>query len=262
VGSRLLIAIPGITLGILLVYAGPIPLAAGLVIIALLGLLELNSLIAATRPLRWATDLGAALCILLPLVGSSPEHQVLIGVVAVLVLAMIGGLIAVRRHEVTLQLSVTVFGALYLGVPFGLLVAMRQLPHGAGAVANVLVGTWAFDTFSYLGGRAWGRRPIAPRTSPHKTVEGFIIGILGGTGCVVIAGLYMPYFTFLQSLLIGVSVCVGAFVGDLVESMIKRDADVKDSGHLLLGHGGILDRFDAVLVSIPVAYFVTTWLVG
>ena len=260
-GNRLLIAIPLVALAIVVVYAGPIPLALALVVFALLALLELNSMIAATRPLRWATDLGSALCIVLPLVGQSPEHQLVIGVVATLVLAMIGGLIAVRRDEVTLQIAVTVFGALYLGIPFGTLVATRQLPHGATAVANVLVGTWAFDTFSYLGGRAWGRRPIAPRISPNKTVEGFIVGLIGGTFSVLLAGLYMAWISALQSLILGVAICLAAFIGDLVESMFKRDADVKDSGWLLMGHGGILDRFDALLVSAPVAYLVTTWLV-
>jgi phosphatidate cytidylyltransferase len=129
-------------------------------------------------------------------------------------------------------------------------------------VVNVLVGTWVFDTASYVGGRLWGQRKIAPRTSPGKTLEGFVVGLIVGTFSVWFAGLYMDWIGGLQSLLLGLAICLSAFVGDLFESLLKRDVQVKDSGKLLLGHGGVLDRFDALLFTAPTAYLITVALIS
>lgn len=261
-GSRLLIAIPGIALAAAVVYVGGPVFALVLAMIAILGLVEFRSLTAADRPIRWAGDLGAALCIFLPLLGSHDERQLLLGAVLILLISAIAGLLARRRDFVTLRVAVTAFGTLYVALPLGTLVALRELPHGGAAVANVLVATWSFDTFSYLGGRTWGRTPIAPRTSPNKTVEGAAVGVVGAVLALVVAGLYMDWISVTESIALGVAICVAAFAGDLFESLLKRDAQVKDSGRILLGHGGILDRFDALLFSAPVAYFATIWLVG
>ena len=160
-----------------------------------------------------------------------------------------------------MRVGVTAFGAVYIGIPLGLFVALRELPNGAGAVTNILVGTWAFDTFSYFGGKLWGSHPVAPRTSPNKTVEGVICGVIGGTLAVVIAGLYMDWLSAGDSLVIGLIVCGFAYVGDLFESLIKRDVGVKDSGALLAAHGGVLDRFDAVLFTAAAGYLATIWVV-
>jgi phosphatidate cytidylyltransferase len=107
----------------------------------------------------------------------------------------------------------------------------------------------------------WGTHPIAPRISPGKTWEGFGSGLVVGTFAVWFAGLYMDWISGAQSLILGVVICLASFLGDLFESMLKRDAQAKDSGKLLLGHGGVLDRFDALLFSAVAAYFLTTWLV-
>lgn len=260
--SRILVAVPGIAVTIGLVVAGGIPFAVVVALIAVLGLLELRSLLAEYRPLRWASDLGAAACVLLPLVGGDPARQVLTGCAVVLGASVVGGLIAVNREEISLRVGMTAMCGLYLGLPLGCLVAMRELPQGASAVANVLVGTWAFDTFSYFGGRTWGKRPIAPVTSPNKTVEGAAIGLLGAILAMVIAGLYIDWLAWWESVALGVAICVAAFAGDLFESMLKRDAGVKDSGRLLGGHGGVLDRFDALLMSAPVCYLITLFFLS
>jgi phosphatidate cytidylyltransferase len=261
VRSRLAIAIPGIALAVLVVAVGGPLFAAACAVIAVVGLYELYNLTAAARPLRWAGYLGALLCVVLAWAGGDPERDLLAGVTVSLLLAAVGGLVLRRREDMTARIAVTLLGTLYLGLPLALLVLTRELPDGAGAVANVLVGTWAFDSASYLGGRLWGARSIAPRTSPGKTLEGFLVGLVAGTLAVWFAGLYMEWISGVQSLLLGVVICLAAFLGDLFESLLKRDAHAKDSGKLLLGHGGVLDRFDALLFSAPAAYFLTVWMI-
>jgi phosphatidate cytidylyltransferase len=260
-GSRIAVAIPGIALAIAVVYVGGPLFVAVVVAIALVGIYEYLNLVAGIAPLRWAAYAGTALTVALPAMVDPPERAVALGAAAIVVLSAVAGLILRNREEVTIRVALTVLGAVYIGVPLGLFVATRELPNGAGAVANILIGTWAFDTFSYFGGRLWGTHPIAPRTSPKKTVEGFVAGVVGGTIAVWVAGLYMDWIDHLQSLVLGLVICLFAYVGDLFESMLKRDIGVKDSGRILAGHGGVLDRFDAMLFTAAAGYFATVWLV-
>ncbi|MBI2684660.1 MAG: CDP-archaeol synthase [Actinobacteria bacterium] len=259
--SRLLIAVPGIAIAIVGVAAGGVTFALVALAIALLGLLELQNLLAEFRPIAWPASVGAAAIVLLPLVGNSPERQLLVGVATIVALAVVAALTVADRDEITLRAAIAVFSGLYVGLPLGVLVAMRTLPNGADAVAVVLVGVWSFDTLSYVGGRLWGQTPIAPRTSPKKTWEGFAVGLVGGTLAVFVAQLYLDWLGALDAVILGVVICLAAYVGDLFESLIKRDVGVKDSGRILLGHGGILDRFDALFFAAPVAYLAITWLV-
>jgi phosphatidate cytidylyltransferase len=227
----------------------------------MVGVYEYLNLVAEIAPLRWAAYAGAAATTVLPSLIDPVERAVALGVALAIVFGAVAGLILKHRDEVTIRVALSVFGALYLGVPLGFFVATRELPDGAGAIANILVGTWAFDTFSYFTGRAWGTHPIAPRISPNKTVEGFVGGIIGGTLAVWVAGLYMDWIGHVESLILGVVICAFAYAGDLFESMIKRDIGVKDSGRLLGSHGGVLDRFDAMLFTAMAGYFATIWLV-
>lgn len=267
-GNRIAVAIPGIVAAIAVVYVGgPLFLAAALVI-AFGAIYEYLTLVAGGEPLRWAAFAGVGVLVVLPFVIDPPERAVALGSAAAVMLAAVAALMLKDRVEVTIQVSLTVLGAIWIGVPLGLFVATREIDHGraaghgAAAIANILVGTWAFDTFSYFGGRLWGKHPVAPRTSPKKTVEGLISGVVGGTLAVWVAGLYMDWIDHAQSLLLGLILCAFAYVGDLFESLIKRDIGVKDSGRILGEHGGVLDRFDAILFTAAAGYFATVWLVG
>ncbi len=259
--SRVLVAVPGIALAVAAVALGGPLFALAVALVAVLGLYELYSLTAAARPLRWAGYLGALLVVALAFVSDDPERGILAGLGAALGLVAVAGLILSRRDDITTRMATTLMGVVYLGLPMGLLVALRDLPDGAGAVANVLVGVWVFDTASYLGGRMWGRIPIAPRTSEKKTVEGALVGGATAILAVWVAGLYMDWLGGWESLLLGLVISLAAFLGDLFESVLKRDAGAKDSGRLLLGHGGVLDRFDSLLFASVAAYFVTVWVV-
>jgi phosphatidate cytidylyltransferase len=125
-------------------------------------------------------------------------------------------------------------------------------------LVDVLVGTFLGDTAAYLGGRAFGRRPLAPEISPSKTVEGLFCGMFIAILTVFLAGLYQDWLTQGDALLLGIAVAVFGPIGDLFESLIKRDAGAKDAGKLFGAHGGALDRLDAALFTIVAGYYV--WL--
>lgn len=263
--SRILVAIPGIAVAIVAIVLGNPLFGALIAVVAALAAFEFLNMVAPLDPVRWPVYAGSVLTVALPgLLGvfdvDAPVHGVVAGVVASIAFAAVGGMMLADRGEVTMRLGVGVFGAVYIGAPLGLLVALRELPHGAAAVTNVIVGTWTFDTFSYFGGRLWGSHAVAPRTSPKKTVEGLAVGFVCGTLAVAFAGVYMDWLSVGDSLILGALICGAAYLGDLFESLIKRDAGVKDSGSLLAGHGGVLDRFDALLLTSAVGYLATVWL--
>ncbi|MCG8403027.1 MAG: phosphatidate cytidylyltransferase, partial [Firmicutes bacterium] len=119
----------------------------------------------------------------------------------------------------------------------------------------LLVCTWSSDTGAYLVGRKWGKRKMAPSLSPGKTVEGAAGGVLGSLLAAALVAVFYRELPELPVLVLGVLVGVAAQVGDLMESALKRQAGVKDSGRLIPGHGGILDRFDSMLFTAPLVYY-------
>ena len=152
-------------------------------------------------------------------------------------------------------ISATLFGILWVGLPFVHAVFLREMPHGDGLLIDVLVATFIGDTGAYLVGRAWGRRKLAPDISPNKTVEGLAGGILAATLAFWAAGLYQDWLSGPDALLLGFLVAITAPVGDLFESVIKRDLEVKDTGKLFGPHGGVLDRLDAVFFTVVVTFY-------
>lgn len=152
--------------------------------------------------------------------------------------------------------STTVFGAVYAGFTLSHLVLLRALDSGAELVVIVLASVWAMDVFAYLVGSAFGTHPLAPHISPKKSWEGFAAGTAGTVAAWVIGWFLihspLPLWYFA---LAGVVVSVAALLGDLAESRLKREMGVKDSGKLLPGHGGFLDRFDSLIVVSIVVYY-------
>jgi phosphatidate cytidylyltransferase len=162
------------------------------------------------------------------------------------------------------HIAVTIFGIMYIGWMGSHLVMLRQLPASRGvddAIGAKLVFfaallTWATDTGAYLCGVAFGRHKLMPRISPNKTVEGAVGGLLaaGICGWLCAKGL-TTFLTPLAATGMGLIVGVTGQLGDLVESMIKRDAGIKDTAELIPGHGGVLDRFDSLLFTVPVLFY-------
>jgi phosphatidate cytidylyltransferase len=188
-------------------------------------------------------------------------HMVLAGVAFFPV--MLG--LATRRQtlrNVTYSMAVTVFAVVWIAIPFAHAVLLRDLPdHGAALLVDVLVATFFADTFAYIGGRMLGSRPLAPLISPNKTVEGLAVGILGGILGFWLAGLYQDWLSGAEALLMGACIAVLAPLGDLFESAIKRDLDVKDSGRVFGPHGGMLDRLDGVLFTVVAGYYLSLAIV-
>jgi phosphatidate cytidylyltransferase len=153
--------------------------------------------------------------------------------------------------------STTVFGAVYAGFTLSHLVLLRALDSGTELVIIVLASVWAMDVFAYLVGSAIGTHPLAPHISPKKSWEGFIAGTVGTVTAWLIGWfLIHPALPWWYFALTGVVVSVAALLGDLAESRLKRETGVKDSGRLLPGHGGFLDRFDSLIVVSIVVYYV------
>jgi phosphatidate cytidylyltransferase len=156
--------------------------------------------------------------------------------------------------------SAALFPALYLGLPVGAMVALRSL-RGREALFLLLLTVMVSDTAQYYSGRAFGRRLLAPAVSPKKTVEGAVGGIVFGTAIFTIVGAWwLPGIPAVLRGLVGATLAVLGIVGDLFESMLKRSAGVKDSSALIPGHGGVLDRLDALLFAAPIYYVVLKYV--
>lgn len=146
----------------------------------------------------------------------------------------------------------------YLALPL-LMCMMLYDPQMNGSSSAIFlmflfITIWVNDSMAYVTGILIGRRPLAPAISPRKTIEGFIGGLIFSILIAYIYGLYIEDLTRLQWILLSVVIVLSGTMGDLYESWIKRQADLKDSGHILPGHGGILDRIDSLLFAAPAAY--------
>ncbi len=155
-----------------------------------------------------------------------------------------------------LSMFVILFGILYVGYTLGHFLWLRTQNDGALLVFFVLSVTWAGDAAAYYVGRTWGSQPLAPRVSPNKTVEGFLGGLFVAPLVAWIGHIwFLPAITPVDCLILGVAFTVLGLLGDLSESALKRYAGVKDSGSLIPGHGGMLDRVDSLLLNAPAFYY-------
>lgn len=154
--------------------------------------------------------------------------------------------------------ALTLSGALYVGWLLGYFVRVRTLEDGLLWLLLAAAGTWAADVTAYFAGRALGRHPWWPRHSPKKTWEGYLAGIAGATLVVGLLGMGLLPMSPLSAMTLGLLIGAVAPLGDLAESMLKRQVGAKDSSHLIPGHGGVLDRIDSLLIAVPLVYFWTT----
>jgi phosphatidate cytidylyltransferase len=277
--QRLLVAAAGIPIAIGAVYLGGWVLAALLAVLATLAALEFFRMaemrqVMALRLLGGTMAAGfVVLAAGAPSLGPNGVGFALLIVVGLLLCTISAIWERGVEGQPLLAVSTTLTGAIYTGALLSFGLFLRHLPlhegalHGTVLVLFPVVLTWSSDTFAYFAGRRWGTRKLIPRVSPGKTVQGAIGAVVG---TVLVAVLYtfllarFPTYRIgiVEAVLFGLLISVAAQVGDLVESLFKRDAGVKDSGTLFPGHGGALDRLDSLLFTLPVAYLFFRYVVG
>ncbi|HVU12276.1 MAG TPA: phosphatidate cytidylyltransferase [Phototrophicaceae bacterium] len=259
IAQRVITALIVAPVVVIAVLIGGIAFALVVTAFAILGVVEFYVL-ARNRPSQGSTVIGVPMLIgvVLAFYLSSPPL-----LIAVLVIGALGAFaLELVRHRSDVrrsffQVGMTLAGVLYIGFPSGFLIGIRALPNGTLWLLIILCVTWSTDSFAYLGGRLWGKTPLAPRLSPKKTREGAVVGVIGG----IVPGLIILALTqnlFAASVIFVLGGPFVAIAGDLFESGLKRFFQVKDSHiegfNILPGHGGILDRTDSLLLVATFAY--------
>ncbi len=293
--KRVLTAVVLIPIVLLIVLRAPVPvLALMAALVALLAIQEFLKLAESygVRPFRWPTYIFVGLFFLF--LALSPANKPLLDAAIFIYTLGLAAAIApfvfltvgMRRVDLSSSLpasATSVFAVTYIALPLAFLVQIRELWSGAFMLLYLLAVVWAGDIFAYFVGRSLGRHLMSPRISPKKTWEGalasvvasLVVGILLYNYALPISSALLNvklmsrrdgYFA-LQSpplwstALLSIGINIAAQLGDLVESLIKRGAGVKDSGALLPGHGGMLDRIDALLFAAPVLWYYAAWQV-
>ena len=269
---RVLAALVGGPVFLTLVYVGGWPLVATVTLLISIGLSEYARLARASGA-RIPTVL-LAVAGLLPLLagklgGAGAAAQMVLVPVAIALLLPVfsgmgrsggtssgdGGYKAPPVYTVT-DGAFFLLGSVYMGLLYPYILYLRA--EGLYAVGLLIAATWVGDTAAYFAGMNWGRHPLLPKVSPKKTVEGAVVGLAGSA----VAGALVAYVAFhpaWQGLVSGAVVGLVGQVGDLAESALKRYAGIKDSGVLIPGHGGVLDRFDSMVAAAPVLYYMFMW---
>ena len=258
--KRILVALPWIAFAIAITVAGGIVFALAMIAVGAVCTSEFVTITERFRPIAIPAYLAVAALIVAAHFGTA--FNVLMVIAAAFPLLFAFGAGSRHREGITASMGVTLLGIIWIGVPLVHAVLLRDLPnHGAALLIDVLVGTFVADTAAYATGRMFGSHKIAPTISPNKTIEGLVGGFLIGTMGFWFAGLYQDWLSGADALIMGAAVAAIAPVGDLFESMLKRDLGKKDTGTIFGPHGGILDRLDAVLFTVVVGYYLAVALV-
>lgn len=271
--KRLAVAGVGVPLCALVTYAGGAVFVTGLGVAAALGYREFAAMMQGTGTRVLALPgTGAAFLFPFVVLAGGLEGGGFYAVSLMLLFPVLALTTADLSERPIRAAACTTFGVFYVGGLLALGLPLREggllLPAGADADAGRMAGTllfflpvvitWLADTAAYLGGRALGKRPLAPRISPNKTVAGAVSALVAGLATAVLyPRLLLPELWTLElapTLAFGLVVTGFAIVGDLAESALKRECGVKDSSRLLPGHGGMLDRLDSILWAVPAAF--------
>jgi phosphatidate cytidylyltransferase len=253
---RILFAIPAVAFAGVIIWQGGWIFAAGIALLGAIAVHELSTMLERAHPVRLAAMLGVVGMVVAGTAGSS--QTVLMALAASVPVTFWLAVLMPQRERVTASMSATFLIILWLGLGVSHAALLRGVGHGGALVFMVLLGTFLGDTAAYIGGRAFGRRKLAPRISPNKTVEGLAIGAAFATLVVwYMSRTYSgDWISGTDGLLLGLAVAITAPMGDLFESLIKRDMGTKDTGTLFGPHGGVLDRVDAALFALVAGYYV------
>ena len=266
--KRTITAIVGVTAAFFLIRSGGLIFAAAVLLLAIIGWHEFRVMMLSKGYKVYYLTSGTAVA-LLNIVPALGYKDTLVPILtAAIISIMLEGLYYHKRGNWAPEVALSSFSVLYVGLLFSHFTMLREvsssvvnvtgmgsMPLGEVFLWLVLFGTWASDTFAYIFGCAFGKRPLCQAVSPKKSIEGAIAGFLGCILVVVYLGTYLLAFDFIKTFSLSILIAIFAPLGDLVESLLKRSFGVKDSGKVFPGHGGVLDRFDSVLFAIPITYY-------
>ena len=192
-------------------------------------------------------------------------HQFILPLIAVYMLVILAIYVLTYPNNKNKEIMAAFFAFVYVGVMLSYVYLIRDMKHGLILVLLIFVSSWGNDTCAYLVGRAIGKHKMSPILSPKKSIEGLIGGIVGAGILGVVFGLIYNHFMQVAHsvwifALIGAVCALPAVIGDLAASAIKRNNDIKDYGKLIPGHGGILDRFDSIIFTAPIMYYLILYL--
>lgn len=270
-GQRIRTAIVAIPIALCLIKLGGLPFALGVLLLGLVGFREFQDMLTKDGIQVYRAMGMAGTCLLILAAGAGHGGWLLPLVTLFSLLVMLEGLYCYAQGNFPENTGLTCMALVYLGLPFAHFILLRELTGpvhtlplwgpmslGEALLWTVMFATWASDTFAYFGGRAFGRTKLLPRVSPKKTREGALCGFIGCVLTVWLLGNVWLGYPLLPVLLLGIGIGIFAPLGDLVESILKRSCDIKDSGNFFPGHGGVLDRCDSLIFSVPFAYYFIT----
>jgi len=251
--KRVLTALILIPILVYIVQFAPVAVCIGVIFVAmLLALQEYLSLVDIRVSFRVVSSLIAATA---TLVHIWPQFYfvLLIGAMLLLMLALFSSLELAAGFRAAVS---SFFGAAYVGGLMGFLIAVRMWNGGEDFLMMLLIIIWAGDSFAYFAGKSFGRHKLSPAVSPNKTWEGAIAGFVFGIVAAVLCKFtFIPGIQLVHAIGLGAVVGISGQIGDLCESIVKRAAKVKDSGGMIPGHGGMLDRVDSLLFGAPAMYY-------
>ncbi|MCH3914771.1 MAG: phosphatidate cytidylyltransferase [Acidaminococcaceae bacterium] len=270
--QRIITAIIAIPIALFLIRMGGVLYAAGVTVLAYVGWRELrNMLVGAGDKIYAITGCLPVLALVIAAAVSGDKTILPILVISVIAI-MLDTLFHYRDGRWISETALGFFGVMYVGVLFAHFVFLRnltgkvysagfmgQLSLGEALLWTVMFGTWASDTFAYIFGCNFGKHKLLPAVSPKKSVEGAVAGFIGCILVIQLLGSLWLGFSGIKVLALGILVGIVAPLGDLVESILKRSCNIKDSGSFFPGHGGVLDRCDSLLFAVPVAYYYIKW---
>lgn len=263
--DRLLSGIVLVVIAAAGMYFGGLPLFLGIMIISLIGQMELYRIMKLNKSAAGICGYAATIFYYVMLYFIKDAQNYFLYFAMLLIVALMAVYVFTYPKFKTQEIMLVFFGVFYVSVMLSFVYLTRKLEHGIWFVWFIFISSWVSDTFAYcvgmITGKTIGNHKMSPKLSPKKSIEGAVGGVAGSVifGCVYgniiadnLSGLANPVLAL--GLLAGVGALI-SMVGDLAASAIKRNFDVKDYGKLIPGHGGILDRFDSVIFTTPIIYF-------
>lgn len=248
---------------VIIAYLAPWALTLLLIAVGSIALVEFYQICFQSRFNRLAVGVGLAAFVLVVAHNHLSLALAHLVVASVLVVSIAVSISAGRTNQRWKDVLITLSGVLYIGVPLSTVVSTRSLPAGEFLVLFLAVVTWASDTGAYYAGTLLGTHPLLPSVSPKKTIEGVLGGLALAVGAALLAQWWFASrLSPSDAVILGILLTVTGLLGDLFESVIKRWTGVKDSGGILPGHGGMLDRLDSLLFTAPTFYYYAAYIRG